>query len=265
MTSRVTAPSARIFAPKKTGLRHWWDSYLVMMRFEILSLRTFLVSLLVIQTLMGAGMAVMYGFFLGDIPELGRTFLVSGIPALALFPVGFVIVPSVVADHRFEETYDYIWSLPTPRIASALASFTVFTVLGLPGTAVALGVSTVVFGVSLSPSLALIPAIIVSASIATSVGYAIGHGVKNPRLVNILTNLLVFLVLMFSPIVVPIEQYPNWFASFHRVLPFWHMANVLRASLTNDLVANVATSYFVLVAWAVAAWTVTVRVIKRRS
>lgn len=251
--------------PKKSGLSHWWSSYLIMMKFEILSLRSFLVVALVVQTLMGAGMGIMYGFFLGDIPDAGRTFLVSGIPALALFPLGFVIVPSIVANHRFEETYDYIWSLPTPRIASALSAFTVFTALGIPGAAVALIVSTLVFGVTLSPSLAIIPAVLISASIATSAGYAIGHGVKNPRLVNIFTNLLVFLVLMFSPIVVPIEQFPSWFASFHRVLPFWHMANVLRASLTDGLVANVTSSYLVLLGWTVVSWGITIRVIRRRG
>ncbi len=265
MTDATASIETAYIAPKKSGLRHWWSSYLTMMKFEILSLRTFLVAALVVQILMGAGMGIMYGFFLGDIPDAGRTFLVSGIPALALFPLGFVIVPSIVSNHRFEETYDYIWSLPAPRIASALGSFTVFTVLGLPGTAVALVVSALVFGVPLSPSLAVIPAVLISASIATSVGYAIGHGVKNPRLVNIFTNLLVFLVLMFSPIVVPIEQFPGWFASFHRVLPFWHMANVLRASLTDGLVTNVTASYLVLLGWTVVSWGVTIRVIRRRD
>jgi len=264
MTDAALHAQETAVAPKKAGLRHWWDSYLTMMRFEVLSLRTFLVSALVIQTLMGAGMGVMYGFFLGDIPGTARTFLVSGIPALALFPLGFVLVPNIIANQRFEETYDYIWSLPAPRMASALGSFTVFAVLGLPGTAAALVVSVLVFGVTLSPTVAIIPAILISTSIATSVGYAIGHGVKNPRLVNIFTNLLVFLVLMFSPIVVPIEQFPSWFASLHRVLPFWHMANVLRASLTDGLVANVTASYLVLLAWTVVAWGVTIRVIKRR-
>lgn len=70
--------------------------------------------------------------------------------------------------------------------------------------------------------------------------------------------------MMFSPIVVPIEQFPGWFAAFHRVLPFWHMANVLRDSLTIGLVEHVGTSYAVLTMWLVGAWMVTARVITRR-
>ncbi len=41
---------------------------------------------------------------------------------------------------------------------------------------------------------------------------------------------------MFSPIAFPIENFPGWLAAAHRVLPFWHMANVVRALLTQGLV-----------------------------
>ncbi len=241
-----------------------WRSYLVMIRFELLNLRLFLVVTLMIQTLMGAGMGIMYGFYLGDLPPVAQTFLVSGIPALSLFPLGFVLVPGVIADHRWEETYDYIWSLPVPRLASAAATFTVFVGLSLPGMALALLLSVWVYGVALSISWTFVPAVLLVAAMATSVGYAVGHAVRNPRMVNLLTNLLIFLVLMFSPIVVPIGQFPDWFGALHRVLPFWHMANVLRDALTTGLVEQVGSSYGVLALWLVGAWVVTSRVIARR-
>ena len=249
---------------RRSGPSHIWQAYRAMVRFEVVSLRMFLAMTLIIQTLMGAGMGIMYGFYLGEIPAAAQTWLVSGIPALALFPLGFVLVPSVIADHRWEETYDYIWSLPVPRLASAAATFTVFAGLSLPGLGLALGISVLVYGVTLVPSLMLIPAIILVAAAATSVGYAVGHAVTNPRTVNLLTNLVIFVVLMFSPIVVPIEQFPGWFAAVHRVLPFWHMANVLRDGLTTGLVDHVSTSYAVLGVWLIGAWYVSARVILRR-
>jgi ABC-2 type transport system permease protein len=261
----MTARTATAVPAPRRGLEHLWASYRSMVRFEIVNLRLFLVLTLVIQTLMGAGMGILYGFYLGDLPPLGQTFLVSGIPALSLFPLGFVLVPAVIADHRFEETYDYMWSLPVPRVASALATFTVFAGLSLPGMLLALVLSVLAYGVTLTPSLMIVPAVLISAAMATSVGYALGHAVKNPRVVNILTNFIVFLVLMFSPIVVPIQQFPGWFAAVHHVLPFWHMANVLRAGLTTGLVEHVATSYAVLAAWLIGAWIVAARVISRRG
>ena len=264
-TAAVSITADQIILPPRRGVGHLWRSYRAMLRFEITNLRLFLMITLVVQTLVGAGMGIMYGFFLGDLSPARQTFLVSGIPALALFPLGFVLVPSVIADHRFAETYDYIWSLPVPRPASAAATFTVFAGLSLPGVVVAVGLSCWVYGVTLTPSPMIVPAAALAAAMATSVGYALGHAVRNPRMINPLTKLLVFLVLMFSPIVVPIERYPAWFGAIHQALPFWHMANVLRDGLTSGLVDHIARSYAVLTAWLIAAWLVTTWVVTRRG
>lgn len=257
-------PGLTIPAPRR-GLGNLWRSYRAMLRFEITNLRLFLVVTLVVQTLVGAGMGIMYGLFLGDLSPASQTFLVSGIPTLALFPLGFVLVPSVIADHRFAETYDYIWSLPVPRLASAAATFTIFAGLSLPGVVVAVGLSCWVYGVTLTPSLMIVPATALAAAMATSVGYALGHSVRNPRMINPVTNLLVFLVLMFSPIVVPIEQFPAWLGAVHHLLPFWHMANVLRDGLTSGLVDHITMSYTVLTVWLIAAWGATSWAISHRG
>ena len=122
----------------RRGPRHWLHGYRAMMRFELLNQRTFLPVFLAVQLLLGAGMAIMYGFFLGDLPPLAMRYVVTGIPALALFPLGFLAVPTVVGDMRRKGCYDFVWSLPVPRLASAAATFTVYTLLALPGAAVAL-------------------------------------------------------------------------------------------------------------------------------
>jgi len=70
-------------------------------------------------------------------------------------------------------------------------------------------------------------------------------------MVKVVTNLPVFVALMSSPIVVPIEQFPDWFGALHRVLPIWHMANVSRDSLTTGLVEHAGTSYAVWGLWLV--------------
>jgi ABC-2 type transport system permease protein len=74
-----------------------------------------------------------------------------------------------------------------------------------------------------------------------------------------------FLVLLFSPIVVAIDQFPDWWAAVHRILPFWHMSVVIRAGLTEGMVASsVTVSYGALMAWGVAAWLVAAWVVGRR-
>ena len=99
---------------------------------------------------------------------------------------------------------------------------------------------------------------------SASVGFALGHAIANPMITNVITNLVIFVVLMFSPIAFPIENFPGWLAAAHRVLPFWHMTNVVRASLTQGLVTEVGPSYLVLGAWPPGAWLVAAWVVGRR-
>lgn len=48
---------------------------------------------------------------------------------------------------------------------------------------------------------------------------------------------------------IPIAQFPDWLASVHRVLPFHHMAVVIRDALSTGIVTDVATSYVMLGLW----------------
>jgi len=249
----------------ETGARRWLRSYLMMMRFDLRGLGQWLGIGLVIQVLMGAGMAVMYGFYLGDVPAAARTFLATGVPALALIPMGFVMVPNMVGQQRIAQTYDFIWSLPVPRLAAATSTFTVFTLISIPGAAAALGVGALYYGIELEVSWMVIPAVLLTSLMTTSVGFGMAHAIKNPMVINFIANMIIFFVLLFTPIVVPIAQFPDWLASVHRVLPFYHMAQVLRDSLSNGFVTDVATSYLVLAAWTVAGWSATAWVVGRRG
>ncbi len=246
------------------GLRRWLRSYMMMMRFDVRGLGQWLLIGIVVQILMGAGMAFMYGFYLGDVPDIAKTFIATGVPALALIPIGFVMVPNMVGQQRIAQTYDFIWSLPVPRLAAAASTFTVFTLLALPGVATSMGIAAWHYGIDLDLSPMVVPALLLTSLMATSVGFGMAHGVENPLVINFITNMIIFFVLLFSPIVVPITQFPDWLASAHRVLPFYHMSVVIRDGLSNGLVSDVGTSYAVLGLWTLAGWTATAWVVGRR-
>lgn len=250
----------------RAGPAYWVGGYAAMLRFELVNLRTFLAVAFVVQLIMGAGSALMYGYYFGDLSPIQRTFLVTGIPALALVPIGFVMMPATIMEQKLRDTYDYVWSLPVPRLASALASFTVFTGLAVPGTVVALVAASSLYEVDLQVSWSLVPAVLLTSAMATSVGYAMAHAIPEPRVTNLIGNILIFLVLLFSPIVVTIDQFPSWWAAVHHVLPFWHMAVVIRAGLTNGLIAtSVTASYVVLLAWTLGSWLLAGWVVSRRD
>jgi ABC-2 type transport system permease protein len=256
----TSAPAVTIPSPT----RRWGRSFLLMARYEVLGLRLEWSLILVVQLLMGAGMVIMYGFFFEELAPSQVAYLVSGAPALALIPVGFVILPAAIADQRSYGTYDFTWSLPVPRSAAALSTITVATAAALPAVAATVLVAIWHYDVVLRPTWGFVAAVALTALMTSSVGYGIGHAIKNPLLTNLLGNLTIFFVLLFSPIVFPPAQLPGWLQAVHSVLPFQHMAATLRAGLTDGLVSDVAHSYAVVVVWTLGAWIVAATVVGRR-
>ena len=165
---------------------------------------------------------------------------------------------------KVEGTFDFIWSLPTPRSAQAASTFVLYTALSIPGMVVAVVIAAWKYGVTLSVSPAIVPAVLLSSLMAISVGFGMALAIKSPIVVNLITNTLVFVVLLFSPIVFPASHLPPWLMDVHRFLPFYAMAQVVRAGLTDGIVVDVARSYVVLVIWTLIGWGLTASVIARR-
>jgi ABC-2 type transport system permease protein len=250
--------------PIRRGLAHWASSYAAMLRFDLAAQRNFLPMFALMQVLFGAGMAIIYGFYIGHLPPGAAQFIVSGSPALAVLTAGIMGVVMMVTERQLAGTWDYIWSLPGPRSAAVASTFTVFTLLAVPGIVVTLALAAARYGVPLSVSPAVVPALLLSSLMATSVGFGLAQLIARPVVVNALVNALIFVVLIFSPVQFPISRLPLWLADVHRVLPIYYIAEVMRASLTRGLVHDAGLSYGVLAAWTVAAWAATAWVVGRR-
>jgi len=254
------APSGEL----RSGAPYWAASLRSMLRFDYGRMRAWAPMMMGLQTMTGAGMAVMYGFLYPNITETRALYITTGAATLALIPLGFVMLPSAVAQQKTEGTFDYVWSLPSPRSAQAVSTFVLYTFLALPGAVLALLVSKWRYGVNLSPSLLLVPAVLLCAMVAITVGYGLALAIPNPMVTNVVTNALMFVVLLFSPIVFPASQLPDWLFAVHRVLPFYNMAVVIRAGLTVGLESDVTTSFLVLIAWTAAGCATTGWVVGHR-
>jgi ABC-2 type transport system permease protein len=257
--------SISAFTVTRSGIGYWLASLRSMMRFDLGQIRQWAALLLIIQTMMGAGMAVMYGFFYPHVSYLTALYITTGTPTLALIPLGFVMVPANVARERLEGTFDFIWSLPVPRSAQATATFLLFTLLSLPGAVLALVVAAWRYGVHLNVSPELLPGALLCALMAISVGYGMALAISNPLLVNLITNALIFVVLLFTPIVIPASHFPAWLLAVDKALPFYNMAEVIRAGLCSGLVTDLTRSYLILLAWTIAGWAMTAWVVGRRK
>jgi ABC-2 type transport system permease protein len=257
--------AAHRVAAGRSGLRYWLSSFWSMLRFEAAQARQWAAMMVFVQVMLGAGMAVVYGFFYPRVTPAAAVYIATGTPTLALIPLGFSLVPNAVCQQKVAGTFEWIWSLPVPRSAQGASVFLLYTLLALPGMVLALVVSAARYRVRLSVSPEIVPATAVCALMAVSVGYGMAVAIPRPAVTNVITNALSFVVLLFSPIVFPLSQLPGWLAVAHRLLPFYNMAVVIRAGLTDGVVTGLAGSFLILLAWTAAAWVLTSWVINRRE
>ena len=164
-----------------------------------------------------------------------------------------------MAQQKLQQSYDFVRALPVPQASAAAAWYSVCLLAGLPAVVVSLIIAEVRYGISFTVSPAIVPAVLLTAFTGTMIGYGLGHAVPNPMVTNLVTELMIFAVFGFAPILYPSSQLPGWLATLNWWFPFGHMAVIVRAALTSGMVTGVASSYVIVTVWgiigaAVSAW-----------
>lgn len=241
----------------------WLRSYFLMLKWVVLSNRSWASLNLAIQIMIAAGFIYGISFFYPEItPDIAK-YLTTGAPTLILLTVGLVMAPQMIAMARTEGTFDYIWSLPVPRMVHIAADATNMFGSTLPGVILAVVLGAFHFNFSLDISPLVIPAVILISMCGTFVGYAVAFAVPKPMMVQVLTQIIVFVVMLFSPVMYPVERLPGWLQAIHQVFPIQYMADLTRGTLT-DLEVNLGLAFGVVGAWFLIGFIVTLYVVQRR-
>ena len=245
-------------------MARWLRSYFLMIKWVFLSYRPWLPLFFAVQICIAV--AFIYGisyFYPMITPEVAK-YIITGAPTIILLTTGFVMLPQTVASSRTEGTFDYIWSLPIPRMAHIAADTTVLIGTTLPSVVLAVILGAFRFDFSLDVSLLVIPVILLVTGTGAFIGYTIAFGVPKPMMVNVITQIMVFIVMMFSPVMFPPERLPEWLQAIHKVLPIQYMADLMRGTIT-DLPAKMGTSFAVVGAWCAACFALTYMMVRRRQ
>ena len=208
--------------------------YLLMMQWSALSSRPWLVLLGATQIMMTVGFVIGISFLFPDITPMIAQHLITGTPTIILLMMGLVVVPQIVASGRLEGTYDFMLSLPVPRMVLLFSDATIFFFITLPGLIIALLIGSVYHDFTLHVDPLVAPAFILISLTGTFVGYAIALGAPRPQMANVATQILVFIIMFFSPIIYPAEQLPDWMAAIHKVLPIQYMADLSRGRCDRE-------------------------------
>jgi ABC-2 type transport system permease protein len=240
-------------------------SYVLLMQWHALRMKMFLPLLAVVQTLFALGIVLGYPLLFPELDQTTILYLATGAPAISLITIGLVAVPQFVAQGKQEGTLEYMRSLPIARIVYLFADLSVWLVLVLPGVAFAVVVSAIRFNLDLHVSPLVVPVILLVALTSSAVGYAIAT-LLLPMVANVITQVLVVFVLMFSPLNFPPDRLPDWLAAVHRVLPIQAMGELIRGTVAGGPQFPIATgNLLLLAAWALAALAASWAVMSRRG
>lgn len=262
MPDTATLPRPALPRPVEAGA---WTGYRTLVRWTVAQIGALLPLVVVIQMLLAAGIIVGFGFIIPDIDPATALFLSTGAPTVLLLTIGLVIVPQGVARSRIDGTFDYMRTLPLARPLLLAAELTVWLLIALPSVAIGVLVAQLRYDLTLSFDWpVLVAASLLVTIMATAVGYAIAVSMQ-PMLAQLITQVLVFFVLLFSPITFPGSQLPQWFQTLHDVLPVRPGADLLRAGLASDVFTASGRDLAVLAAWTVLGIVVTLRALVRRS
>jgi len=239
-------------------------SYGLLLRWNVVQMRTALPMLVFLQTLIGVGIVVGFSYLVPQNDAETALYLSTGALTIGLITVGIVAVPQVVANQKFAGALEHHRTLPVPRLAMLAADATVWVALALPGLAAALGVAALRFDLAFRLSPLLPVSVLLVATCAVAIGYGMAYAAR-PEVALALSQLILFVTLMFAPINYPADRLPDWLAATHEWLPFTYMAQAIRETVNVPSAGVTPLPFAILALWSVVGLVVTYRVMVRRA
>ena len=220
--------------------------------------------LVVVQVFLAIATVIGYGLIVGDPSPEVALYLATGAPTVTLITVGLVMTPQMLVQAKTEGSLDWLRTLPVPRSLFLVSDLLVWTLLALPGMILGVLAGALRFDITLSPAPWLVGAAVLVSVTAASVGYAMAT-LLPPAVAQLLTQMLIFIVMLFSPVSYPADRLPEWLATVHEFLPIEPMAQLIRAGLAHDQFTVPGRSLVVLGVWCVASVLGAVAALRRQA
>ncbi len=225
---------------------------------------TMLPLLVVVQVFLAIATILGFGLVIGDPPPEQALYLATGAPTITLVMVGLVMTPQMLSQSRTEGSLDWMRTLPVPRGSFLVSDLLVWTLIALPGMVLGIVTGVLRFDVDLSPAPWLVPAALLVSLTAAAVGYGMASLLK-PTLAMLMTQVLVFVILLFTPVSFPADRMPGWLQTAHEWFPFEPMAQLIRSGLAHDTFSMPGRSLVVLLACCAASVAGATWALRRRA
>jgi ABC-2 type transport system permease protein len=237
---------------------------LLLLQWQLRRSLPYIPLLVVVQVALAVATVVGYGLLVGTPSPDVALYLATGAPTITLITVGLVMTPQMLAQAKTEGSLDWMRTLPVPRWIFLASDLLMWTLIALPGMVLGVVAGVLRFNVHLSIAPWVVLAALLVSLTSASVGYAMAS-VLPPMLAQLLTQVLIFVVLLFSPVSYPASRMPEWLQTAHQFLPIEPMAQLVRAGLANDSFTVPGRSMVVLGLWVCVSVAAALAALRRRA
>lgn len=244
-----------------TAVRQYRDLLSIQLR----SMRDEVPMIAVIQIVLSLGLVLGMGYLIPNISKTSSTFLITGTATQSFVTMGLVMLPQMLSQSKAEGRIEYFLTMPISREAYLLALITVVAVTALPGVAFTLLFGAWHYGITLHVDPAFFLVMVLCVLSLAGVGVALAMFTPHMQLVNAITQMIIFYVLFFSPVLLPSSQLPSFLQETSRVAPPTYAADGVRATLTDLPGTSLGKDIVVMGGFAVASVALSAFAIRRRG
>lgn len=244
-----------------TAIRQYYD--LVAMQMN--AMRGDHVFIAILQVALSLGLVLGMGYLIPNISESTALFLVTGTATQAFVTTGLVMLPQMLSQSREDGRLEYFLTLPISREAYLLAQITMVAVTSFPAVLFCLAFGAWHYDLSMTVNPAFFLVMILCVLSLAGVGVAMAMYVGSVPVVNAVTQLIIFYVLFFSPVLLPDSQLPSVLQETARLAPPTYAADGVRATLTDLPDTNLARDFVFMSGFAVASIALSAFAIRRRG
>lgn len=178
-------------------------------------------------------------------------YIVSGAAVFAVATEGIATLAQRIGVIKNDGMMVYYASLPISKTSFVAALVLSRLLLIMPGLITPIVAAQLMYDVDFTLSPALLLVLPLSCLAMSAIGLAIGTLIDSMELIVVITNLLIFVLLLAAPVLIPPESLPAPLRIFGYLLPPTYAADALRHTLDGDLGAAFLSDVAVLAAMTV--------------
>lgn len=243
----------------------WLTQYRNLVSMQLRSMRNELWFAAMIQVVLSLGLVIGFGFLIPDVSETTALFLVTGTATQAFVTIGLVMLPQLLAQAKEAGRIEYFLTLPISREAYLLALVTVVALMALPAVAFTIVLGAWHYDLSFTFEPAFLAVALLAVFSLAGVGVAMAVYSPHQQVTNALTQLIIFYVLFFAPVLLPKEQLPELLQFTSNFAPPTYAADGVRATLTDLPGTHLARSLLAMGGFAAGSLVLSSVAMRRRG